>query len=76
MQGISVKFHGVSKDEPKQMDLPAVPRVGDHMTLDSGILYRVTHVHWSFTTKDFSNIVLHVEPEKDAKTLNLFHGKV
>jgi hypothetical protein len=51
----------ISPSEPRRLELPAVPRVGDQVTLDSGKVYQVARVHWSYTSKGFGTVEVHLE---------------
>ena len=51
----------MSPSEPRRLELPAVPRLGDQVTLDSGTLYQVTRVHWSYTSNGFGTVEVHLE---------------
>ncbi len=67
MNAIKVGFitPDMTKSEPRWLELPAVPRIGDHVTLDTGCLYRVAHVHWSYTSTGFKCIEVHLSGSVD-----------
>lgn len=59
---MTVAFKGESLENTIIMELPSVPRSGDHVTLDSDIKFKITDVHWGLTSSGLRNVELSVVP--------------
>ncbi len=65
MNTVTVWFDGGSEREPNKLSMPSVPRLGDHITLDSGTTYKVIGVHWDFSSEGLRNVIVHLSTKVD-----------
>ena len=65
MSTVTVWFDGGSQHEPAKLEMPTVPRLGDHITLESGTTYKIVGVHWDFTSKGLGNVIVHLSTSVD-----------
>ena len=61
----TVHFTGGSQHEPAKLEMPTVPRLGEHITLDSGTTYRIVGVLWDYTSKGLANVIVHLSTSVD-----------
>ena len=67
MSNIRINLITDSAREPARVDLPAIPRIGDHLKLDSSATYEVTRVVWDVPSGlddliNMSNILVFLKP--------------
>jgi hypothetical protein len=56
------KFAGTSDPELSHLNLGRIPRVGDHIVMDTGLIYCVTQILWDAGAGGLGDILVYLDP--------------